>query len=230
MVQAGVNATQAVAERMHAAQAFLERHGALHGGAHHVEARFPVTAIAGGALNVGPAAGQSVQRNAVSRWVEGGGHEGFHAVGNGVHTGGRRQMRGQTQRELRVANGRLGHQKPGVKTEFAVVVDDDDGATRHLTARAAGGGDGNDRRDTVSDAGRATFNGRVVRERSLMGGGNRHAFGAVNGRATAHRNQAVTALRFVDLGGSANGRLGRVGRRLVKHGHAHAWQRVQGFL
>ena len=76
---------------MHAAQAFLESHRALHGGAHHVQARLAVFPVAGGALYVGPAAFQTVQANAVGRRVEGWGHEGFHAVRDGVHAGGGRQ-------------------------------------------------------------------------------------------------------------------------------------------
>ncbi len=56
VVQARVDAAQAVAQRVHAAQAFLEGHSALHRGAHEVEPRLAVAAVAGGALDVAPGA------------------------------------------------------------------------------------------------------------------------------------------------------------------------------
>ena len=71
VVQLGVDAAQAVAERMHTAQTFLKRHRALHGGAHHVQTRIAVAAIMRGALNIRPAACQAIQSNAVCRRVEG---------------------------------------------------------------------------------------------------------------------------------------------------------------
>jgi hypothetical protein len=48
--------------------------------------------VAGGAGNMGPGALQAVQRNAIGRRVEGRGHEGFHAVRNRIHAGGRGQL------------------------------------------------------------------------------------------------------------------------------------------
>ena len=228
VVQARVHAAQAVAQAVHAAQAFLERHGALHAGAHHVQARLPVCAVAGGLLNAGPAALQAIERDAVGRWVEGGRHKGFHAVRNRIHAGGGREHGGQTQGQLRVANGGLGHQVPRVETELAVVIHDDDGAARHLAAGAAGGGHGNDGSCALADAGRAAFDRGVVGERALVGGGNGNALGAVDGRATAHGDQAIAALGLVDLHRRAHGGFGGVGGGLVKHCNRLVMQVAQG--
>ena len=63
-----------------------------------------------------------------------------------------------------------------------------------------------------------------------MRGGNRHAFGAIHGRAAADGNQPVAAAGLVQLGGGAHGGLGRVGGRLVKHADAQAGQGVERFL
>jgi hypothetical protein len=72
VVQARVHAAQAVAQAVHAAQALLEGHRALHAGAHHLPAGVAVVAVARGAFDVRPAAGQAVQRDAVGRRVDGG--------------------------------------------------------------------------------------------------------------------------------------------------------------
>jgi hypothetical protein len=52
---------------------------------------------------------QAIERNAVGRRVEGGRHEGFHAVRDGVHAGGGGEQWGQAQREFGVADGGFGH-------------------------------------------------------------------------------------------------------------------------
>ena len=230
MVQARVHAAQAVAERMHSPQPFLEGHGPLHAGAHHVQARFAVAAVAGGFFDGSPAAFQAIQCNAIGRRVEGGRHEGFHAVRNGVHARGGREHGGQTQGEFRVADGGLGHQVPRVKAQLAVVVHDDDGAARHLAARAAGGGHGNDRRGALADARGAAFNRGVVGEGAFVGGRNGNALGAIDGRTATHRNQAIAALGPVHRHGRAHGGFGGVGRGLVENGQWQAGQGVQRFL
>ena len=224
MVQLRVHAAQAVAQRMHAAKAFLERHGALHAGAHHVESRFPVAAIAGGTLNVRPAARQAVERNAVGWRVKGWRHEGFHAVGYRVHTGGRSQHGRQAQRKRGVEKGGLGHQMPAVKAKLATVVHDHNGTARHLTAGAGGGGHSDQWRHTVGDFGRAAFDGGVGFERTLVGAGNCHALGAIDRAATAQGNQAIAISRFVNDHCRAHGRLGWVGWRLVEHRKRQTWQ------
>ncbi len=60
--------------------------------------------------------------------------------------------------------------------------------------------------------------------------GNRHALGAVDGGAAAHRNQAIAVVVFIDLCSGSHGCFGRVGRGLVKHSHCHARQSIQGLL
>ena len=117
-----------------------------------------------------------------------------------------------------------------MKAQLAVVVHDDDGAARHFAAGAACGGHGNQRGHAVGDLWRAAFNGGVAGERAFMRRGNRHALGAVNRRAAAHRDQAVAAAGLVQRGSGAHGSFGGVGRGLVKHRHRHARQGVQGFL
>ena len=59
---------------------------------------------------------------------------------------------------------------------------------------------------------------------------NRDAFGAVNRRATTHGDQAIAVAGFERRHPCAHGRLGRVGGRLIKHGHRHARQVVQRLL
>ena len=149
VVQAGVNAALAVAERMHADQAFLKRHRALHRRAHQIEPCLAVAAVAGGAFDVGPAALQAVEGDAVRWRVEGGGHEGFHAVRNRVHAGRRCEPGWQAEREFGVANRGFRHQVPAVEAEFSVVVQNDDGTACDFAAGAAGGRHGDQRRGAV---------------------------------------------------------------------------------
>jgi hypothetical protein len=137
---------------------------------------------------------------------------------------------GEAEGELGVADGSLGHQMPAVKTQFAMVVHDDDGATRYLAARAAGGGYGNQRSNSLRNTRRAAFNRRVVRERAFMRSRNCHAFGAVNGTATAHSDQSIAVLGFVDFSRSAHCRFSGVGRSLVKYCMGQATQCIYGFL
>ncbi len=230
MVQARLHATQAVAEAVHTAQAFLKSHGALHAGTHQLAARFGILAVARGALNVGPASGQAIQRNPIGWGVEGGRHKGFHAMRYGIHACGSRERGWQTIGEFGVANGRFGHQVPAVKAQFAVVVHDDDGAARYLAARAAGGRDGNDGGDGFGDFGGAAFDGGVGGQWPGVGGGNGHAFGAVNGTATAHGNQSIAAMLLVQLRRCTHGGFGGVAGRGVEHGDGQATQRIQRFL
>ncbi len=100
---------------------------------------------------MGPGALQAIEPNAIGGRVEGGRHESFHAVRNRIHAGGGGQPGWQAECEFGVANGSLGHQMPGVKAEFAVVIDNDDGATRHFAAGAAGGRHGNQGRDALGN-------------------------------------------------------------------------------
>ncbi len=229
-MQARIDTAEAVTERVDAAQALLEGHRALHRRAHQVETRFPVAAVAGGAFDVGPAALQSVQGDPVGRRVDRRRHEGFHAMRDGVHAGGRRELGRQAQRQVRVADGGLGHQVPGVKAQLAVVVHDDDGAARHFAAGAAGGGHRDQRRDPVGDARRAAFDGGVVGERAFVGRRDRHALGTIDGRAAAHGDQAVAAVGLVHLHRRAHRRFGGIGRRLVEHRDRQAGQGVQRLL
>ena len=227
VVQAWIDPAQAVAQAVHAAQAFLEGHGALHRGAHHVQAGLAVTAITRGALNVGPAACQAIERDAVGRGVECRRHEGLHAVSNGVHAGGCGQLRRQAQGELRVADRGPGHQVPRMKTQFASVVHNQYGTARYLAAGAAGGGHGDDGRHPLADAGRAAFDGGVVGEWPLVRGCDGHALCAVDGAAATQGDQAVAGVSAVDGGGGAHGGLGRVRRGLVKHRHRPARQDIE---
>lgn len=137
--------------------------------------------------------------------------------GDGVHAGGRGEHGRQAQRQLGIANGHARHEVPGVKAELAPVLDDEDGAARHLAAGAAGGGHGHDGGDFVGDAVAAAFDGGVVPEWAGMGGGDGNALGAIDGRAAAHGDQAIAAVLLVKLGGRAHGRFGGVGRRLGKN-------------
>ena len=230
VMQARVHAAQAVAQAVHAAQPFLKSHGSLHAGAHQLAARLAVLAVAGGTLYVGPAPGQPIECNAISGRVEGGCHEGLHAVRNGIHASGCCQQRWQAKGQFGVADGGLGHQMPAVKAQLAVVVHDDDGPARHLAACAAGGGHGNQWCHALADARRAAFNRGVVRQRSLVRGGNGHALGAVDGAAAAYGNQAVAALGFVDFSGCTHGRFRGVAGGLVKHRVGQVAQCIQGFL
>ena len=63
-----------------------------------------------------------------------------------------------------------------------------------------------------------------------MRGSDGNALGAIDGRSTTHRNQAIALLRFVQVCGGAHSGLSGVGGRLVKHGYLQAGQRIQGFL
>src|SRR3989344_5047171 len=78
----------------------------------------------------------------------------------------------------------------------------------------------------ISGAARSVMRG----EATFVRGGNRNALGAVDGRATAHGDQAIAALGLVHCNGGAHGGFGGVRRRLVKHRHGHARQRVQRLL
>ena len=59
---------------------------------------------------------------------------------------------------------------------------------------------------------------------------NGHAFGAIDGGSAAHGNQTIAAIGLVNLGGSPNCRLCRVGGRLVKNSHLNTRQRIQCLL
>ena len=163
VVQTRVHTSQAVTEAVHAAQAFLKCHGALHACAHQLAPRICVIAIARGAFNMCPTASQAIKGYAVGWWVEGCSHKSFHAMGDGVHAGRGRQHGRQAIGQFRVADRSLGHQVPAVKAQLAMVVDNDDGAARHLATRAAGRGYGDQWCHSLADTGRATFNGGIVR-------------------------------------------------------------------
>jgi len=230
MVQFGVHAAQAVAQAVHGAQALLKGHGPLHGRAHHVQPGLAVAAVLRGAFDVVPGALQSVQRDAVGWRVEGGCHEGFHAMGDGVHARGGGQGRGQTQGQLGVANGGLGHQIPRVEAQLAAVVHDHDGAARHLAAGAGGGRHGDQRRGLRGDLGRAAFDGRVGFQGAWVGGHDGQALGQVDAGATAHGDQSVALRLLPHLVRGAHGSLSWVGWRLVEDGDGPVLQGVQRLL
>ena len=195
-----------------------------------MQTRRLVLAVLGGGLDVRPTPRQAIQRNPISGRVEGRGHEGFHAMRQGVHAGGRRHERGQAQREFGVEDGGFGHQMPRMKTQLATIVDDDDGAACHLAASACRGGHGNQGQRFVGDAPRAAFDGGVSGEWPRVGGGNRHAFGAIDGRAAAQSNQAIASGRLAQRRGGTHRGFGGVGGRGVKHRAMQTGQGVQGFL
>jgi hypothetical protein len=111
-----------------------------------------------------------------------------------------------------------------VKTQFASVVNDQDGATGHLGACAGCGGHGDQRGHAVGDLERAAFDGGVGLERPLVRGRNAHTFGAVDGRAATQGDQAVAVVLLVNGGCGAHSGLGRVGGRLVEHADLEAGQ------
>ena len=187
VVQLRVDAAQRMAQRMHAAQPLLEGQRALRRGAHHLQPRVAVAAVARGALDVRPAARQAVERDAVGRRVEGRRHEGFHAVRDRVHAGGRGQQRRQAERELGVADRGLGHQVPGMEAELAPVVEDDDRAARHLAAGAGGGGHGDQRHAGVGDLRRCRL--RWWRRSSAARGGARRWPRPWRSRSTSRRRR-----------------------------------------
>lgn len=63
-----------------------------------------------------------------------------------------------------------------------------------------------------------------------MGGCNRNALGAIDGRTATYGNQAIAALGLVHRHGRAHGGFGGVGRGLVENGQWQAGQGVQRFL
>jgi hypothetical protein len=69
-----------------------------------------------------------------------------------------------------------------------------------------------------------------VGQRALVGCCNGHAFGTVNGRSSAHGNQAIAFPGAVGMYCVTHSRFGRVGGRLVKHRDRHAGQGIQRFL
>mmetsp|Transcript_5841 Transcript_5841/g.22869 ORF Transcript_5841/g.22869 Transcript_5841/m.22869 type:complete len:373 (-) Transcript_5841:223-1341(-) len=217
VMQARVQAAQGVAERMHGAQPFLEGHRAVQACAHHVHAGVAVLAVARGAFDRGPAPAQALQRDAVGRRVEGWRQEGFDAVGDGVHAGGGRQQWRQPQGQCRIADRGLGQQLPVVKAQLAAIIDDQDGAARHLAAGACRRRHRDQRQHLGADAAGTAFDGGVVGQRPLVGGGEGHALGQVDAGAAADGDQAVAALVVADLDGLAHGGLGGVGGRLVEH-------------
>ena len=137
------------------------------------------------------------------------------------------QAWGQPQGQGGVEQGRFGHQVPTVKAEFAAIVHDHDRAAGHFTAGASRGRHRDQRGDAFADARRAAFDGGVIFQGPGVGGGNGHAFGAVDGRSTAKSHQAITSVLLIKRCGGAHRRLGRVGRGLVKH-HRVAPQDLQG--
>ncbi|MCY1356613.1 hypothetical protein D9M68_602120 [compost metagenome] len=165
---------------MHAAQALLEGHRALHRCAHHVQPRIAVPAVAGGALDMGPAALQAVQRDAVGGRVEGGGQVGLDAVGDRVHAGGRGQSGRQAQRQFRIADGRPGQQVPRMEAQLAPVVENDDRAARHFAAGARGGRHGDQRRGLFGDFGAAAFDGGIGGQLARVRGEDGDALGQVD--------------------------------------------------
>ena len=103
-----------------------------------------------------------------------------------------------------------------------MVVNDDDGAAGHFTARATRRGYGDQRRDLVGNKRRTALNGGVAGEWARVGGRNCHTFGTVNGGTPAHRDQSIAGLALEHLDRSPHSSLGRVGRRLVVHGAVHS--------
>lgn len=230
VVQAGFNSAQTVAHAVNTAQAFLECHRSLHAGTHELATCFGILPIAGRTLDMRPASAQTIQCNSVSGWVEHGGHKRFHAMRYGIHASGSSQHRREPIRELRVANGSLGHQIPGVKTQFALVINDDDGASCHLAASAAGGGHGNDGGNRLGDLGRTSFNRGVGFQRARVGGCDGDPFGAVNGAATTDSNQAVAVALQIKLRSSTNCSFRGIAGSGIKHRNGEIAQGIQRFL
>ena len=142
-----------------------------------------------------------------------------------VHSGGCRQASRQSKGQLRIADRTLRHQMPGMETELAAVVDDDDGAARDLAAGAGRRRNRNQRRHLAANARTASFDSRAVCQRSGMGGRDRHCLGQVDRRAAAERNQAVGAVPGVPLHGLAHCGFGGVRRRAVVDGNAKVVER-----
>ncbi len=230
VVQAWVDTAQTVAEGMHTTQPFLKRQRTLHGGAHHLQPGISVLPLLRGVFNVCPTPCQTIQSDAVCWRIEHRGHVSLHAMGDGVHACGSGHQRRQAEGQVGVEDGGFGHQVPGVETQFAAIVDDDDGAARHLAAGASRGGDGNQGQHLRCDATRSTLDGGVGGQGSRVGGGNRHAFGAVDGGPSPQSNDAVTSLRLAQGGGRPDRRLGGVGGGGVKHRAGKTVQGVQCFV
>ena len=74
-------------------------------------------------------------------------------MGNGVHAGCSRHQGWQTEGERWVEQSHFRHQMPGMKTQLAAIVDDDDGASGHFAARAGSGGHSDEGQHFVGDAG-----------------------------------------------------------------------------
>ena len=117
-----------------------------------------------------------------------------------------------------------------MKAQLATIVDDDDGTPRHFAAGASGGGHGDQGRDLIGDARRTAFDGGVGFQRTRVVHRDGHTFGAIDGRATAHGNQAITALVAVHRHGRTHRGLRGVGGRLVKHRNRQVFQHVQRLL
>ena len=107
---------------------------------------------------------------------------------------------------------------PGMEAQLAAVLHDQDGAARHFAAGAAGGRDGNQRQHGIGDAGRAAFDGGVLRQRSGVRGRDGNALGAVDGGAAADGNETVTALAARHFHAGQHRGLGGVGADLIEDG------------
>jgi hypothetical protein len=117
-----------------------------------------------------------------------------------------------------------------VEAQLATVVDDHDGAARHLAARARGGGHGDQRHRAVGDQRAAALDGRVGLQRPFVRGGYRHALGQIDAAAAAHGDQAVAGFAAVDGHRVAHRGFGGVAGRAVEHGVRQVAQGVQRHL
>jgi len=148
-------------------------------------------------------------------------------MGQCIHAGGGCHARAQAERQFRVADGGTGHQVPRMKSEFAAIFHDQDGAARDLAAGSTGGGDCNQRHAAIGDARRAAFDGRVVLQGPVVSCRNGDTFAAVDGRAAPQGDQAVAMAVMKNLGGGAHGCFVGVGRRSVKNGRVRVAQSVE---
>ena len=105
-----------------------------------------------------------------------------------------------------------------MEAQLAAVLHDQDGAACHFAAGATGGGDGSQRQHGIGDAGRAAFDGGVLRERPGVRGRDGNPLGAVDGGAAADGDEAVTALAARHFHAGQYRGLGGVGADLIEDG------------
>ncbi|MNL19506.1 hypothetical protein D3C87_1407120 [compost metagenome] len=131
-------------------------------------------------------------------------------MGDGVHAGGGRQHRWQAEGQFRIADGHARHHVRRDDAYFAAVVEDQDGAATDFAAGAGGGRNRDQRRGGRGDAVQPAFNHRKALQRAFMRRANRHAFGQIDGRTAADRDDAVALALAVLRDGFTHGVFVRV--------------------